>query len=60
MISVANIKLRVIEAALGIATLDEPELFRRLERLYLDGIAEGIKAAQNLPASAQTQGTEHA
>ena len=31
----------------------------RLERLYLDGIAEGIKAAQNLPASAQTQGTEH-
>ena len=46
MIDVMAIKLKVIQAACGIAALSEPELLQRLEDLYIEGIAEGVKVAK--------------
>lgn len=46
MIDVMAIKLKVIKAACGICALSEPELLQRLEALYIEGIAEGVKVAR--------------
>jgi len=43
MIDVMAVKLKVIKAAFGIATLDELEILHRLEKLYLEGIEEGVR-----------------
>lgn len=43
MIDVLAVKLKVIKAACGICALEEPELLRRLEKLYLEGIEEGVR-----------------
>ena len=44
MIDVMDIKLKVIKAACGICALNEPELLRRLEDLYIDGMKAGADA----------------
>lgn len=46
MIDPIDIKLKVIKAACGITALSELDLLHRLEELYLEGIAEGVKAAK--------------
>ena len=43
MIDVMAVKLKVIKAAFGIATLDELEILHRLEKLYLEGVEEGVR-----------------
>lgn len=40
------VKLKVIKAACGITALSELDLLHRLEELYLEGIAEGLKLAK--------------
>ena len=47
MIDIMAVKLKVIQAACGIAALSELELLHRLERLYLEGIEEGVKIAKD-------------
>lgn len=37
-------KMAVISAACGIKSLDDAELLDRLEKLFLQGVKEGIKA----------------
>lgn len=46
MIDIMAVKLKVIQAACGICALSELELLHRLEELYLEGIAEGVKVAK--------------
>jgi hypothetical protein len=46
MIDVMAVKLKVIQAACGITALNEVDLLHRLEKLYLEGISEGVKLAK--------------
>lgn len=46
MIDVMAIKLKVIKEACGICSLSELELLHRLEKLYLEGIEEGVRIAK--------------
>lgn len=46
MIDPMAIKLKVIKAACGITSLSELDLLHRLEELYIEGIAEGVKVAK--------------
>lgn len=46
MIDVLAVKLKVIKAACGITALSELDLLHRLEELYLEGVAEGVKSAK--------------
>lgn len=48
MIDVMAIKLKVIESACGICALSEAELLQRLEQLYIDGIAEGVRLSKEI------------
>ena len=53
MIDVMAIKLKVIEASCGITALSETELLERLEKLYVEGISEGIRiSTENIKKSA--------
>lgn len=47
VIDIIAIKLKVIEAACGITALSELDLLHRLEKLYLEGIEEGVKIAKD-------------
>lgn len=55
MIDVMAVKLKVIKAAFGITALGELELLHRLEELYLEGVAEGAKAAKEALESREKQ-----
>ena len=46
MIDIMSVKLKVIEAACGITALSELDLLHRLEELYVEGVAEGVKVAK--------------
>lgn len=46
MIDIMAVKLKVIQAACGICALSELDLLHRLEELYVEGIAEGVKIAK--------------
>lgn len=46
MIDVMAVKLKVIQTSCGITALSEVELLHRLEKLYLEGIEEGLKIAK--------------
>lgn len=46
MIDVMAVKLKVIKVSCGICALSETDLLHRLEELYLEGIAEGLKLAK--------------
>jgi len=46
VIDIMAVKLKVIEASCGIAALSEVDLLHRLEKLYLEGISEGLKIAK--------------
>jgi hypothetical protein len=41
-IDLITIKAKVIQASCGICALSELELLQRLERLYVEGIQEGV------------------
>jgi hypothetical protein len=47
MIDIMAVKLKVIQASCGITALSELELLHRLEKLYLEGIEEGVKIAKD-------------
>jgi hypothetical protein len=53
MIDVMAVKLKVIKAACGLCSLSEVDLLRRLEELYIEGIAEGVKIAGQQHSCAQ-------
>jgi len=58
MIDIMDVKLRVIKAACGIVALSVPDLLRRLEELYLEGLAEGFKIAMSKSERPAPQHTE--
>jgi hypothetical protein len=46
MINIMAVKQKVVQAACGITALSEIDLLHRLEKLYLEGISEGVKLAK--------------
>jgi hypothetical protein len=48
MIDIMAVKLKVIKAAFGIASLSEIDLLHRLEELYLEGVSEGLRVAKTM------------
>ena len=46
MIDILDVKLKVIQASCGITALSDIDLLHRLEKLYLEGVEEGVKIAK--------------